>query len=282
LRRLLDQLDDLRRARAKIVERARRAAEMDDIQPRILQHAADAVKEQWADADPASFAQVIDAELAKYDAYQDDLKQNREKQEALLARIEEQNGKFLESRKADPSIKDREATLRDLDLAYQEYQDITRHLEEGLKFYNDFAEQGARLKAETQAWVNERRDSVKWLMDSLDPVDDPDEDINHQKSCAPDSIPTITEPARVVPEALEPSAPKAGKKAEATIEPLAPAATPFDSTQPSNPLLTPTTPSKKPPLRLPNPNSGAWQSTELPPAIRPPSSTRKTRAKDNA
>jgi len=88
LRRLLDQLDDLRRARAKIVERARRAAEMDDIKPRILQHAADAVREQWADADPASFAQVLDAELTKYDTFQDDLKQNREKQEALLARIE--------------------------------------------------------------------------------------------------------------------------------------------------------------------------------------------------
>jgi programmed cell death 6-interacting protein len=151
LRHLLDQLDDLRIARMQIVEQAKRTAAIDDIKPRILRHAADAVKEQWADVDPASFADVIDTELAKYDTFQDDLKGTKKKQEDLLSRVEvisdlhddhssdiyrgmqEQNRKFLESRKADPSIKDREATLTELDLAYQEYRDITRHLEEGLK-----------------------------------------------------------------------------------------------------------------------------------------------------
>lgn len=88
LRHLLDQLDDLRIARMRIVEHAKRTATIDDIKPRILRHAADAVKEQWADVDPASFAGVVDAELAKYDAFQDDLKEIKTKQEDLLGRIE--------------------------------------------------------------------------------------------------------------------------------------------------------------------------------------------------
>lgn len=47
--------------------------------------------------------------------------------------IQEQNEKFLESRKVDPSIKDREAALQSLDAAYMEYLNIKRHLEEGIR-----------------------------------------------------------------------------------------------------------------------------------------------------
>ena len=88
LRNLLDQLGDLRIARMQIVERAKRVAATDDIKPRILRYAAETVRDQWADVDPASFVEVTDAELAKYDTFQEDLKQNGGKQEDLLARIE--------------------------------------------------------------------------------------------------------------------------------------------------------------------------------------------------
>ena len=35
------------------------------------------------------------------------------------------------------------------------------------QFYNDFAEQAARLKAETQDWVKQRRDSIRCVYLSL-------------------------------------------------------------------------------------------------------------------
>lgn len=135
LRRLLDELDDLHIARARIVERAKRTAANDDIKPRILRHAAGAAgKEQgWSDVDPAIFGGVIDEALSKYDGFKDDIVQNGQDMEDLLAVIREQNTTFLESRKVDPSIKEREDALQRLELGYQEYRDIIRHLEAGLQ-----------------------------------------------------------------------------------------------------------------------------------------------------
>ncbi|KAF8312441.1 BRO1-domain-containing protein [Clavulina sp. PMI_390] len=164
LRRLLEELDDLRIARERLLERARRVAATDDIKPRILRHASSASSgktEQWADVDPAMFAGVIDQALGKYDEFRIDLDTNGEAQEELIGRIQEQNKKFLDSRKVDPSIKEREAALQTLDLAYLEYLNITRHLEEGIKFYNDFAEAVSKLKISAKEWVDERNASIK-------------------------------------------------------------------------------------------------------------------------
>lgn len=117
------------------MERAKRAAANDDIKPRILRHATSAAgKDQgWSDVDPAIFGDVIDEALSKYDGFKDDIVQNGQDMEDLLAVIQEQNTTFLESRKVDPSIKDREDALQRLELGYQEYRDIIRHLEAGLQ-----------------------------------------------------------------------------------------------------------------------------------------------------
>lgn len=40
---------------------------------------------------------------------------------------------FLQSRRDDPTIKDRENALQSLDLAYHKYREINRHLDEGLQ-----------------------------------------------------------------------------------------------------------------------------------------------------
>lgn len=40
---------------------------------------------------------------------------------------------FLQSRKEDASVKERERILQSLDLAYHKYKEITRNLDEGLK-----------------------------------------------------------------------------------------------------------------------------------------------------
>jgi hypothetical protein len=44
-----------------------------------------------------------------------------------------QNEVFLQSRKDDPSIKERERALQTLDLSYHKYREIVRNLEEGIQ-----------------------------------------------------------------------------------------------------------------------------------------------------
>lgn len=50
----------------------------------------------------------------------------------LKHRIQTRNEMFLQSRRDDPSVHDREYALQSLDLAYHKYREISRHLEEGL------------------------------------------------------------------------------------------------------------------------------------------------------
>lgn len=42
---------------------------------------------------------------------------------------------YLNSRKEDPSVKNRERALQALDLAYHKYREILDHLEQGIKVY---------------------------------------------------------------------------------------------------------------------------------------------------
>lgn len=88
---------------------------------------------------------------------------------------------FLQSRKEDASVKEREHSLQSLDLAYHKYREITRNLDEGLKvmlhyvyealgskhlwinkqFYNDIGAILAQFKETCKGWVIHRRDEMR-------------------------------------------------------------------------------------------------------------------------
>ena len=51
----------------------------------------------------------------------------------LYHTIKSKHEQFLQSRRGDQSIKERERALQSLDLAYHKYREITRNLDEGLK-----------------------------------------------------------------------------------------------------------------------------------------------------
>lgn len=155
LRVLLETLDGVTRARAQFVEQAEQLADTDDIGPRILGVAASF--EQWTDVKPAMFDDVSDEEIAKYDKFIQGIDEGRRKQAELLEDIkvccimpvfylvhsnhkfEVRNQSFLQSRRQDPSIKDREHALQSLDLAYHKYREITRNLDEGLNVNYNYA-----------------------------------------------------------------------------------------------------------------------------------------------
>ncbi|KAM6504501.1 BRO1-like domain containing protein [Amanita muscaria] len=161
LRVLLESLDDLHSERAQLVKRARRLAEADDVRDRILAEAAKFDK--MADVQPLMFEDVSDQELAKYDKFLTELREFEEKQNVILVDTKKQHELFLQSRTDDPAIKDREFALQSLELAYFKYKEIVRNVEEGYKFYNDFAGLLVNFKEECRNWTLQRRQEIQLL-----------------------------------------------------------------------------------------------------------------------
>ncbi|KAF8638258.1 hypothetical protein AX17_002280 [Amanita inopinata Kibby_2008] len=154
LRVLLETLDSLHRDREQFVKRAQRLAKADDIRDRIVNEASKF--ENLVDVQPLVFEDVSDEELSKYDRFLVELKTFEERQNAILVDIQKQNEMFLQSRRDDPTIKEREFALQSLEFAYFKYKEITRNLDEGFKFYNDLAGLLTNFKEECRLWSQER------------------------------------------------------------------------------------------------------------------------------
>ncbi|KAG7452534.1 BRO1-domain-containing protein [Guyanagaster necrorhizus] len=165
LRVLLESLDTLHADREQYVRRAEALSEADDIYPRILKVASGI--ERLTKVEPATFEDVLDEELAKYDKFCEYIKESEQKQEDILSSIEADNEKFLKSRKDDPSVKEREHALQSLDLSYHKYREITNNLQEGIKFYNDLSGLLLQFKDSCKIWCNHRQQEIHALSQSL-------------------------------------------------------------------------------------------------------------------
>ncbi|KAG1750758.1 ALIX V-shaped domain binding to HIV-domain-containing protein [Suillus lakei] len=161
LRGMLESLDDIRRTRDDLVVRAQRRAESDDIRPKVLTAAASL--EHGIEMSAVMFEDVSDNELAKYDKFIQGLTEGRKKQEEILSSIKSTNDAFIQSRKQDPAVKDREQALQFLDLAYSHYKEIIRNLDEGLKFYNDMAGILTNFKEACKIWSSARSREARLL-----------------------------------------------------------------------------------------------------------------------
>lgn len=94
MRALLEKLEDLKRSRAQIVQRARFAAEADDITSRVLREASGV--EQWTEVQPTMFEDTFEKEMGKYDKFRSALEEGETTQSGLLAQLEVCPIKFLE------------------------------------------------------------------------------------------------------------------------------------------------------------------------------------------
>ncbi len=86
LRTLLEQLEDLSKARAELVARVDRMTASDDITQRVARAAS--AMEQWVNVQPAMFEDILDEELSKYDRFRVQLEDNGQKQEAFLQSLQ--------------------------------------------------------------------------------------------------------------------------------------------------------------------------------------------------
>ncbi|THH09151.1 hypothetical protein EW145_g2207 [Phellinidium pouzarii] len=186
LRAHLEAMDDLRSARAQLVHRAQRLADADDIRPRIMREAS--VTERWTDVEPVMFEPTLDQEMNKYEKFKDGVEEGAEKQEELAESIKARYEQFIQSRRDDPSVKEREHALQSLDLSYHKYHEIIRNLDEGLKFYNDLSKILMQFREACKEWVRSRRDEMRWLSQNLDALrvrDDPETRTTHRLSPVP-------------------------------------------------------------------------------------------------
>ncbi|KAG8970981.1 pH-response regulator protein palA/rim20, partial [Tulasnella sp. 427] len=159
LRRLLEELDDLKTSRAEIVEQARHLADIDDIRRRIELEAS--AMERWVEVKPAMFEDTIASELDKYEKYRNQLDEGATKQAVLLEKIEAANPRFIESRKKDPGVEQREKALATLYTGYSEYKKTLDDLSQGLEFYNKLSVVTTQLAEKCRVWAAERDAEVK-------------------------------------------------------------------------------------------------------------------------
>ena len=85
LRALLEKLEDLKRSRAQIVQRARFAAEADDITSRVLLEAGGV--EQWTEVQPAMFEGTFEKEMGKYEKFKDALEEGEVTQNGFIGQL---------------------------------------------------------------------------------------------------------------------------------------------------------------------------------------------------
>ncbi|WVQ79570.1 pH-response regulator protein palA/RIM20 [Cryptococcus sp. DSM 104549] len=248
LRSSLEQLDDRIAHRARLFAEARNMAATDDIRPQVLQEATRLAHGGTGDVKPEWFEDIFHKSLEKYEGVQKEMGEEETKQDELLQQIQAQNAAFLAERKDDPIVKARERRLQDMDLAYWKWREIVDNAEEGIKFYNSFADMLGLFKTTCTQFLNSRRADVGQMIAQFQNV-----------SVAP-SPPPQPEPIYSPPPAQHCPSP-APSPAQYQYQSPSPSAPP--------PARAPSPPKT---FALSHPSSSAWQSGAdfLPPPPPPP------------
>jgi programmed cell death 6-interacting protein len=195
LRVLLESLDELDKERKKVVKRAQRLADADDISDRILQEASKF--DQMADIQPLMFEEVSDQELAKYDKFLVELREFGEKQSTILADVKvrlfhmsteigpdvpyrketsyscnlggmtplsrTESLAFSHSNSLISSIRRLVATSKKVTRLLSHTLHILRLADTGLQFYNDLAGLLINFKEECRTWTQQRRHEMQYV-----------------------------------------------------------------------------------------------------------------------
>ncbi|OCH95381.1 BRO1-domain-containing protein [Obba rivulosa] len=225
LRRLLESLDDIKKDRAAVLTRAHDRVPRDDPTPLVLRHAASF--QRWTEIEPRMFDDCLSDGLGYYQDLLAEIDETEPTQNGLLKSLVGEHALLVESRREDPSVKEREHALQSLDLAYHKYKEIVRNLDEGIKFYNGFSEIVAQFKASCSDWANVRTHEIQSLTAAV------------QSLTLRDS-PSVPQAVQSMPLRSSPPVPQA-----------------------PHPTMTPAPPTQRVARDLPPPDSDEWESTEL-------------------
>ncbi|KAA1076964.1 pH-response regulator protein palA/rim20 [Puccinia graminis f. sp. tritici] len=169
LRRLLDDLEDLRGSRKRLVGSALHFASHDSIDRALIESFDRTLHRKSLSsnnapssstieiADDEQIELFIEKELEKYSKFSGQLDANRLAQNDLIQQIRSVNQEFLRSRTDDPVTKARENVFQELDSAYHEFHSIINNLQEGLQFHSQFNKYANILKNEVDSYLHDRR-----------------------------------------------------------------------------------------------------------------------------
>ncbi|GHJ85349.1 hypothetical protein NliqN6_1751 [Naganishia liquefaciens] len=167
LRSLLEDLDDARNHRARLVAEAQRVAQQDDIRSLVVQEAARLAHGGTGDVQTEWFEDIFEKELAKYHRLIEEMHAQQAKQERILANIKTKNETFIHEKQEDTRVKHREKKLQEMEMAYWKWREIVGNCEEGIRFYNGFSELLTKFKETVQGWVYGRRSELSSILAHL-------------------------------------------------------------------------------------------------------------------
>ncbi|KAF9926352.1 pH-response regulator protein palA/rim20 [Mortierella alpina] len=162
LRMLLEEVDQMIKARRIKLEEIKRIADEDDIGPALvaitnkLTANSSAVK-----IEPAHFEALFQEQLKKYDGYKRLVKEETATQEDLLMAIQETNKAFVASRRSNAAVHQREKALQNLEAAFQKYKAILANFKEGTQFHRDFEKILVRLRDNCRDYFFARKMEAK-------------------------------------------------------------------------------------------------------------------------
>lgn len=88
LQTILEDLDDARTHRARLVAEGKRVAVKDDIRSQVLEHAAKVSQSSSGEVKPEVFEDIFEKELRKYHRLVDEMRSHCDQQERVLGTLE--------------------------------------------------------------------------------------------------------------------------------------------------------------------------------------------------
>ncbi|KAG0254085.1 pH-response regulator protein palA/rim20 [Actinomortierella ambigua] len=164
LKMLLEEVDQMIKARRIKLEEIKRIADEDDIGPALVEITNKLTANSSAvKIEPAHFEAVFQEQLRKYDGYKRLVKEETVAQDDLLAALQETNKAFVSGRRQNAVVQQREKALANLDTAYQKYKAIMANLREGMQFHRDFERILVRLRDSCRDYFFARKMEAKEL-----------------------------------------------------------------------------------------------------------------------
>ncbi|BGP65975.1 hypothetical protein NBRC10512_007362 [Rhodotorula toruloides] len=165
LRALLDELEGVQAARRRLVEAARTAVAQADIRTRLL---SDHAASPTSSGGLASFEPLLEAEMKNLaEPYERELLASDSHQQDILSNIKALHEVFVQHRRGQASMREREEALQRFDTAHVKYFDMLTNLKEGLKFYADLSKLAGELRDSVKTFVHARRNEADNLEHAL-------------------------------------------------------------------------------------------------------------------
>lgn len=113
---------------------------------------------------------MIEIRLAKYSEIRSKLHEITEKFSTILEEIKRENSLFLEAKKSNPALKQREIALQNLEDAYQNFTMLSGNFTEGISFYSDLKSHLTKLKDNCQDFVYSRQLEYKDMLRAIQSI----------------------------------------------------------------------------------------------------------------